>query len=178
MEKRLTGLHLEGGPGRWVEAFWRREGGKERSAFLRWEYDANADWWKPVELRVNNPTRRGLAEIPLFVIEQAVNAAEVILDMLANPGDEAPTNLRAAFAERRNAARKRRPLRRPSTRALSDDFYRDVAAAYRDAIVRGLPPGKTIAEDTGAPTGTVNRWIAKAREKEYLPPSEPGKVSF
>jgi hypothetical protein len=40
-----------------------------------------------------------------------------------------------------------------------------------------MNPGKTLAEDTGTPQGTVNRWIAGARVRGYLPPGEPGKVS-
>ena len=52
-----------------------------------------------------------------------------------------------------------------------------MAFAYREAVEAGLPPSKTLAEDADTPPGTVNRWIAQARERGFLPPAERGKVS-
>ncbi len=70
-------------------------------------------------------------------------------------------------------------LKRPPRNKLDDDFYRQVATAYRKAVAAGLPPGDTIAKNSDVPKGTVNRWIAEARKPErgFLPPGEPGKVT-
>jgi hypothetical protein len=60
---------------------------------------------------------------------------------------------------------------------LGDTFFEQVAAAYPAAAADGLPPSKTLADDSGTPRGTVNRWIGEARRRGYLPPAELGKVS-
>jgi hypothetical protein len=35
----------------------------------------------------------------------------------------------------------------------------------------------TLAADSDTPPGTVDRWIAEARRRGYLPLGEPGKMS-
>jgi hypothetical protein len=72
---------------------------------------------------------------------------------------------------------RRHRLKRPRGRQLDDAFYAQVATAYLGAVAHGLPPAKTIAEDSDTPQGTVNRWIATAREKGMLRETTPGKVS-
>ena len=73
------------------------------------------------------------------------------------------------------AAVKRPRLKRPAGRRLDDNFYIQVADAYRGAVAHGLQPAKTLAEDSETPQGTVNRWIATAREKDLLADAEPGR---
>ena len=58
-----------------------------------------------------------------------------------------------------------------------DDFYRQVALAYRRAVAGGRNPGKSLADDSGVPHGTVARWIAESRRRGHLPPAEKGKVT-
>lgn len=57
-----------------------------------------------------------------------------------------------------------------------DSTLRQVAASYLVAYACGLPPGATIAAEFGIPRSTAGRWIAKAREKQFLGPAEPGKA--
>ena len=85
----------------------------------------------------------------------------------------------ADVVERRERDREERPrLKRPTSRRLDDDFYRQVAEAYRAAAAHGLQPAKTLAADSDTPQGTVNRWIAKAREVDGgLSGTTPGKVT-
>jgi hypothetical protein len=120
--------------------------------------------------------------VPLRKIEVAVNASPPVLETLADwltndlPAD--PADLSKAFKRSYRREPRHSRLQRPSTRrGLDDDFYRNVAWAYREAAARGKNPGKTLAKDSDTPQGTVNRWIAKARELKYLPPGEPGRVT-
>ncbi len=109
------------------------------------------------------PTNALLRDVPLARIEAAANADERIRRWVAD-------GVRAK-------AQPRQKLKRPASRRLDEQFYGEVAVAYIDAVVYGLSPAKTLAEDSDTPQGTVNRWIAKARELGHLPPAEPGKVS-
>ncbi len=60
---------------------------------------------------------------------------------------------------------------------LTDAFLRDVAAAYRDAVARGLRPNKALAEQTQHYSQrTVERWVYLARKKGLLEPTRPGSV--
>jgi hypothetical protein len=176
MERELTHLHLEAGPAGWVKALWRRGArSREHTCYVR--FQRKAGWWRPVELHATASTQEDLRDIPLRKIELAVNAADVVTETLEKwLNRKSPVDLAGAF----RAALKRvprTPLRRPAGRKLDEDFYREVAFAYRDDVRRGLNPGKTIAADTGKPTSTVNRWIGEARRRGFLPAAEPGKVS-
>jgi hypothetical protein len=108
------------------------------------------------------PTGELLRDIPLAKIEAAANASEPIR--------------RAVAAGVRAKHPPRTKLERPPARKLDEQFYGQVAAAYIDAVVYGLPPAKTLAEDSDTPLGTVNRWIARARELGYLQQTTPGKA--
>jgi hypothetical protein len=66
---------------------------------------------------------------------------------------------------------------RPARNQFSEEFLREVAFAYRQAVAAGRPPLKTMADDADIPVGTIARWVARARDKRFLPPAEPGKVS-
>jgi hypothetical protein len=128
--------------------------------------------WELGAVLIRRPTTSLLHDVPLARIESAANADPGIRRWL-----EKSHELTAEVLQRRE--RKRFKLRRPARRRLDDEFYRDVARAYVEAVAHGLPPAKTLAEDSETPPGTVNRWIAEARkpERQYLPPAEPGKVS-
>jgi hypothetical protein len=81
--------------------------------------------------------------------------------------------IRASFR-----ATPRKKLRRPAQRRLDDDFFREVAFAYREAAERGLNPNTTIAADANVPYSTAARWVAQARERHYLGEAKKGKVSI
>lgn len=173
-ERTLTKLELipayvSGQPG-WVGARWERSDGSKGNAFARFRL-ATAERWYIANLMLNVPTAALLRDVPLARIESAANADPKIREWM-----EAHTE-RATIKLARRAASRRPRLKRPAGRRLDDGFYRRVAEAYRGAVANGLPPAKTLAADSDTPPGTVNRWIAGARQRHYLPEGEPGKVT-
>jgi hypothetical protein len=160
---------VAGQPG-WVEARWERSDGSRGSAFA-WFRLRTAERWYIATLRVNQPTSQLLRDVPVARIEAAANAQPQIRQWIEKSA--APETVKHA----RSAASKRVRLKRPAGRRLDDAFYAQVAAAYRGAVAHGLPPAKTLAEDSDTPLGTVNRWIARARETGDLPDAEQGRVT-
>jgi hypothetical protein len=67
------------------------------------------------------------------------------------------------------------PLEHPGRR-ISEEFLRSLAAMYLWLVSEGQPPAPEIAKQTGAPVGTVHRWIATARQREFLPPGRVGRA--
>ncbi len=176
-ERTLTKLELVpatvAGADDWVSARWQRSDGSKGSATARFRL-RTAERWYIARLLVDLPTTALLQDVPLARIEAAANADEQIRAWIVK--SLPPETIKRAQYE----AARRPKLKRPkSRRELDDDFYKRVAVAYRAAVAHGLPPAKTLAHDSGAPPGTVNRWIAEARKKErgHLPPAQPGKVS-
>jgi hypothetical protein len=172
-ERSLTRLELlpafmSGQPG-WVDARWRRADGSKGSVFAAFR-PKGPDRWYISQLLVHVPTGALLRDIPLHRIETAANADPDIRAWV-DPNAELMTEAKRMWARRSHK------LKRPAKRLLDDAFYERVAAAYREAVAFGQPPAKTLAEDSDTPPGTVNRWIAEARNRGYLPPAEPGKVS-
>jgi hypothetical protein len=154
----------------WVTARWQRADGSRGEVTAHFRL-LKAERWYIARLLIDLPTSPKLRDVPLARIETAVNADAKIQEWIETGAKPAIIDLR------RRAAAKRPRLSRPRSRRLDDDFYGLVADAYRGAVVNGLPPSKTLAEDSETPPGTVNRWIAEARRRGHLPPAEPGKVS-
>jgi hypothetical protein len=146
----------------WVDARWRRADGTKGKVLVQLRRKTEQRWYI-AWLLASQPTGELLRDVPLARIEAAVNADERILKWVAEG------------VKRKQPPRPK--LKPPASRRLDDQFYREVAAAYVDAVAHGLRPAKTLAEDTGTPQGTVNRWIAKAREKEFLPKTTPGRAT-
>jgi hypothetical protein len=151
-----------GGDTDWVEARWRRADGSGGRVVARFRRKTEHHWYI-ARLLIDVPTGELLRDVPLARIEAAVNADERIRQWIAEG------------VKRRQPPRRR--LKRPAARRLEDQFYREVAAAYVSAVAHGLRPAKTLAEDADTPQGTVNRWIATARERGFLPKTTSGKVS-
>lgn len=61
-------------------------------------------------------------------------------------------------------------------RRITDDFLRELAVMYRWLVSQGQPPAPEIAKQVGAPVGTVHRWVAVARKREFLPPGRVGRA--
>jgi hypothetical protein len=191
MTRALSHLHVVAGPGGWVRAHWRRgKNNPEQTAYLHFNprlamsrsgklvkrtARTRGQRWPVDELRLRGRvTAELLREIPLHRIEVVVAVSDAIRPTLEEWLDrKAPAELDEAFVESYRTVPRHSRLKRPAGR-LDEQFYRDVSWAYREAIEHGLNPGKTLAEDSGAPQGTVNRWIAKARDLGYLPP-RPGQ---
>jgi hypothetical protein len=147
----------------WVTARWRRADGTEGKVVVQLRRKTEQRWYI-AWLLAGQPTGELLRDVPLARIEAAVNADERIRRWVAD-------------GVKRKAG-PRHKLKRPAAGRLDDQFYREVAAAYVDAVAHGLPPAKTLAEDSDTPQGTVNRWIAEARspERGLLPKTTPGKA--
>jgi hypothetical protein len=166
-ERALTELELipaiVGVDHDWVEARWKRADGSAGRVTARFRRKTEHRWYI-ARLQVDLPTGELLRDVPLARIEAAANASARIRTWLAE-------------GVKRRQPPDRWKLERPPKRRLEDGFYLNVAAAYIDAVERGLPPAKTLAADSDTPPGTVNRWISEARRRGHLPPAEPGKVS-
>ncbi len=176
-ERALTQLELDkatvSGQRGWVHARWERSDGSGGAVYAAFR-PKDANTWYISDLLVSIPTAALLRDVPLARIATAANADPTIRRWIE---ENAAPDLKEAV--RRARARPRPRLKRPAGRRLDDDFYREVAEAYRAAVAHGLQPAKTLAEDSDTPLGTVNRWIARARRDEpgFLPPATPGKVS-
>jgi hypothetical protein len=185
MSKRLTQLHIETGPGGWLKAFWRREDGPENVIYVRLRPPrTKRHTWSIMGLEASKHSRPPrlstdlLTDVPHLRIELAVAASDVFKSGLTKLIDQKvdARDLDAVFrAAYRDTPRTK--LERPPRGQRDDDFLRKVALAYRQAVAAGLPPLKTMAEDSGIPQGTIARWTAEAREGKFLPPAESGKVS-
>jgi hypothetical protein len=139
--------------------------------------------WAPIGLQASKDSYPQwlssdlVRDVPLNRIDTAVSMSMVFKDGLLELMDERPpADLDSAF-KTAYADAPRPKLVRPKRSQIDDDFYRQVASAYRHAVAAGLQPGKTIAQDSGIPHGTVARWIAEARSKGFLPPTQPGRVT-
>jgi hypothetical protein len=69
-------------------------------------------------------------------------------------------------------------LTRPARGMNPDDFYKQVAAAYREYALQSRSPAMQIAAEAGAdvPVTTAHRWIREARRRGFLPPIRKGAV--
>lgn len=56
-----------------------------------------------------------------------------------------------------------------------DAFYQRVAAAYRAASAAGLHPTSALADTAGVGHSTAAQWVARARQRGYLPPTQKGR---
>jgi hypothetical protein len=179
----LRHINFAFGPGGWTRSSWIRADGRERSALIRWEEapvsrrvkrKPDRPVWKIAETIIEDPTDPG-SEPPYHRLELAFNSLEMSATLRESLDDEVGHPGKTIGAAYRSAPRKK--LRRPAERRLDDDFFQQVAFAYRQAVERGLNPNKTIADDASVPYSTAARWVAQAREKHYLGERGQGKVS-
>ncbi|SRR6266511_2424985 len=176
-------LSLAVGNGGWVRAQFTLRDLPKQTVYVR--FAPVGDRWRAVELRLDNPSQELLRAIPLSRIEHAVNASErgyavagpVVFGLAVGHENPSPADLRAHFKDKRRRIVSPVKLERPTTRRLTDDFYKDVARAYTAAVEAGRNPRKALAEASATPADTVARWIRETRRRGYLPPAEPGKVS-
>jgi hypothetical protein len=61
--------------------------------------------------------------------------------------------------------------------SLTENHLRAVADVYRQAAQAGESPRRAIMARFVVSEPTAKRWIARAREGDYLPPGRPGKVT-
>jgi hypothetical protein len=169
--RAITRLELHpaelAGQKQWVSAEWERADGSKGFAVVhvRWK---TAERLKVFQLLIEPAYLR---DVPVARIEQACNANPKLREWIDRAVGEDLVKMRKV------AVASRPRLKRPKSRRLDDDFFRSVAEAYSAAVRVGLPPGPTVAADSGTPLSTVHRWIAQARKRGYLPPGEPGKAT-
>jgi hypothetical protein len=185
MTNQVTHLHIETLGAGWLKATWRRGAdAPENTVFCRFRLPRNKrEDWLLIGLQASKHSRPPwlssalLDDVPRYRVELAVHASKVFQDGLRDPLE---VELTTDLDELSKRVYRQAPLpkleRRPRNR-LDDEFYRQVAASYRQAVAAGLPPSKTLAEIADTPPGTVNRWIAEARKRGFLPRAERGKVS-
>jgi hypothetical protein len=177
-ERALTKLELVpayvSGKRGWVQARWERADGSGGDVTVQPRLKT-AERWYIARLLVSVPTSELLRDVPLARIESAVNA-DVNADPQMRQWVESGTDEETLELARREASR-RPKLKRPGRRRLDDKHYQRVAAAYKGAVAHGLHPSKTLAAESDTPPGTVNRWIAEARKRGYLPPGATGRVT-
>jgi hypothetical protein len=148
---------------------------------VRFELEKKTQALRAAELRVTGESVRSHRDLPLSRVENAVNADaslryDLTLDMDKDPEADIPRFFSMKKAIKRGMTPPVR-LERPASRRLDDDFYKQVAAAYTDAVAAGLNPRKTLAADSATPADTVARWVRIARKRRYLPEAQPGRVS-
>jgi hypothetical protein len=92
-----------------------------------------------------------------------------VIRQLEEAADEGPVASDSA-GDRREA------LTRPP-RSGDDDFYRNVAEAYRFYVLRSNKPAVEIAAEASVPVATARRWIVEARRRGHLDPGHRGRIT-
>jgi len=59
---------------------------------------------------------------------------------------------------------------------ITDEHLEEVAAVYRDALAHGFSTAKAIAERWSTTEENARRWVVRARQRGFLPPTEPRKA--
>lgn len=68
-------------------------------------------------------------------------------------------------------------VQRPAGGRLTDEFLENLAAVYKYLVARGEDaPARMIGEGAKVPVPTVHRWVARARERGFLPPAVKGRA--
>ena len=67
-------------------------------------------------------------------------------------------------------------IKRPTQRPMPESFWREFADAYHEASALTPHPNRLIAEESGIPTKTVQRWAYQARKLGYLPTAVRGRA--
>lgn len=68
-------------------------------------------------------------------------------------------------------------VKRPEGGRLTDEFLENLAAVYKYLVARGEDaPARLIGDGAGVPVPTVHRWVARARERGFLPPAVRGRA--
>lgn len=175
----ITGIELlpanvAGAEPAWIRARWTRADRSEGRAFARFERPKKG--YRIAELLLQWPTLELLRDVPLRRIESAANADDAIRHYLGLRGPFEERLRKTKLNERRRRARL--TLKPPSTRQLDSDYLVHVADCYTDAVAYGLQPADTMHKDSGIPLGTINRWIAEAKDDDeaagHFPPDDEG----
>jgi hypothetical protein len=86
-----------------------------------------------------------------------------------------PNRRPRAKPDERKAPPEPSPLSSPDD-GLTDEFFKQVRAAYDAAVNAGRPPAPTLAEQAGTTVRTVHRWVYLARKRGIMQPGKPGRA--
>ena len=125
----------------------------------------------PVEI-----TARSLREIPLTRLLVAITGVLNAQQMKARVHPAASVTRTADLFEEKLMPYMRIPAR-PGPKGYPDEHFRQVADAYRRALIKH-PRGtfKALADQLHASEATVRRWVQRAQDRGYLGASTPGKA--
>ncbi len=70
-----------------------------------------------------------------------------------------------------------RKHRKRERRTITDEFLREVAAVYADALRDGRPPKQAVSDELNGSYPTAGRWVSEARKRGLLPSTRPGKAA-
>jgi len=173
-------LELMDGPGGWVEVNLHHEDLVLTEFFVRLRRRADGEWVPHGAIYVPGLRPDAMRSLPLSRVLLAVGAdASLRRDLEARMDhDVAELGTNEFHEQFTGFVHPEPPLRleRPRGRALPDDFYGEVADAYRAATARGLRPRTAIAQAANVSTDVAGRWVREARKRELLPPTSPGRV--
>lgn len=156
---------------------WIYSDDMEGSAELYFRLDERG---RVVELYVRTDgsaiTEGDLRHLPLTRVRaEALSRPDLIMMMDQQPAPDVHAAIRSAFPETLIPESLGGPFElSPSSPegGLTDAFLRDVAAAYRSAVARGLRPNIALAEQTrNYSRRTVERWVYLARKAGHLEPT-------
>jgi hypothetical protein len=119
-------------------------------------------------------TAGDLRHLPLARVRaQALSRPDLIVMMDQQPAPDIHAAIREAFAHEIPVPTGPFELSPTSPEGgLTDAFLRDVAAAYRSAVARGLRPNIALAEQArNYSRRSVERWVYLARKAGHLEPS-------
>lgn len=126
-------------------------------------------------------TRTMMRELPVTELFESAREALVELltldvpenvDFSAVPGGEALLErLRQQVEPERASLAKPR-----GGRDLGDDHYREVAQVYKAAVAAGDSPTKAVADHFTVSKSSAAKKVARARERDFLPPTSRGRV--
>lgn len=109
-----------------------------------------------------------LRKLPLDTLVRQAHVAATFGEAVAIDNDghfrvasPAPATMTADEYEQRLTSTSRR-------RSITDDFLREVATVYRQAIAEGKPPTKAVASRLHGSPATAGRWVMQARERGFL----------
>jgi hypothetical protein len=156
--------HVSGDPG-WVAAKWERSDGSTSDGVAKFRRHPDGHYFIAQFMMLAPVTSERLRDVPIARIEAAANATPEISDWIKR---HLPPSRRDEHDEVETAEVERTSvkLKAPAGRFLTDEFLDQVRQAYLDAVADGRRPATALAEDSGAPIGTVNRWIRAARDKQ------------
>lgn len=115
---------------------------------------------------------REMVEVETVRVVETVDGEMIGVSALSTPElspplDDRNVDIRAALDEAERSHRRWR---------LTDEHLLEVASIYRDALSQGLPTAATIAAHFKTTEQNARRWVQRARERDFLPETDPRKA--